>query len=52
MTIPSSFNVPENVDFEPYLDAQENIILKRVETADVYAFMDQFAPLMKKLRDK
>ncbi|GAK30005.1 hypothetical protein WOSG25_010920 [Weissella oryzae SG25] len=58
VTIPSSLNVPENVEFEPYLDAQGNIVLKRVdnlehaEIDDIHAFMDQFTPLMKKLKDK
>ncbi|HAT54768.1 MAG TPA: hypothetical protein DCW31_05945 [Lactobacillus sp.] len=58
VTIPKKLNVPENTEFEPSVDSDGNIFLKRVpelteeRVKDIHQFMDQFKPLMEKLKDK
>ncbi|KRL53704.1 hypothetical protein FD35_GL000956 [Furfurilactobacillus rossiae DSM 15814] len=50
--------MPENVEFEPSVDSNGNVFLKRIpgfneeKTQDIHLFMDQFKPLMDKLKDK
>lgn len=58
VTLPEELNVPENVEFEPSVDSNGNIFLKRIpgfneeKTQDIHLFMDQFKPLMDKLKNK
>lgn len=58
ITIPSSFNIPENTEFEVKSDMNGNIIFSPVstlstnQTEDIHDFMDQFKPLMETLKDK
>ncbi|GAX04263.1 hypothetical protein IWT140_01901 [Secundilactobacillus pentosiphilus] len=59
LTIPAELKVPQNTEFEPYVDEAGNVIFKRVksqlteeETEDIHMFMDQFQPLLQKLKDR
>lgn len=58
ITIPSKFNVPENMVFEANIDDKGIISFIPVETLenkevhDIHSFMDQFSPLMEKLKDR
>lgn len=58
LTVPSNLAVPEGISFEPSVDEFGNVFFKRVQQVDddrltdIHEFMDQFAPLMEKLKDK
>lgn len=59
LTIPAELKVPQNTEFEPYVDEAGNVIFKKVEsrltkdeTEDIHTFMDQFQPLLQKLKDR
>lgn len=58
VTIPNELAIPENVKFDPVIDADGNLVFKRVndlaidEQDDIVRFMDQYKPLMEKLKDK
>ncbi|MFC6253147.1 hypothetical protein ACFP1H_00775 [Secundilactobacillus hailunensis] len=59
LTIPAELKVAQNIEFEPYVDAEGNVIFKKVnqqltssETEDIHTFMDQFNPLLQKLKDR
>lgn len=58
ITIPSQLNIPDNVEFDASIDDQGNIIFTPVGTVStdeeksIHEFMDQFQPLMDKLKDK
>ncbi|MYV05829.1 hypothetical protein [Furfurilactobacillus milii] len=58
LTLPEELNVPGNVEFEPIVDSKGNVFLKRISelneerVRDIHQFMDQFKPLMDKLKDK
>lgn len=58
ITIPRQLNVPDNVEFDATMDDQGNIIFAPVgkistdEEKSIHEFMDQFQPLMDKLKDK
>ena len=58
VTIPNELAIPENVEFDPVIDAEGNLVFKRVnelsseEQDDIVRFMDQYRPLMEKLKDK
>ncbi|KRM61626.1 hypothetical protein FC26_GL001703 [Paucilactobacillus vaccinostercus DSM 20634] len=58
VTIPNELAIPENVEFEPVIDAEGNLVFKRVnelsseEQVDIVKFMHQYRPLMEKLKDK
>lgn len=58
LTLPEELNVPENVEFEPIVDSKGNVFLKIISelneerVRDIHQFMDQFKPLMDKLKDK
>lgn len=58
VTIPNELAIPENVEFDPVIDAAGNLVFKRVnelsseEQDDIVKFMDQYRPLMEKLKDK
>lgn len=57
LTIPAELKVPLNTEFEPYVDEAGNVIFKRIEpqltadeTDDIHTFMNQFQPLLRKLK--
>ncbi|MDT3394061.1 hypothetical protein [Loigolactobacillus coryniformis] len=58
LTVPSSFKVPENIDFEPSINERGDIIYRRVEhisenrKKDIHTFMNQFQPVADYLKDK
>jgi antitoxin component of MazEF toxin-antitoxin module len=58
VTIPNELAIPENVKFDPVIDEEGNLVFKRVnelsseEQVDIVKFMDQYKPLMEKLKDK
>ncbi|GAW98236.1 hypothetical protein [Secundilactobacillus mixtipabuli] len=59
LTIPAELKVPQNTEFEPYVDEAGNVIFKKVkspltadEAEDIHTFMDQFQPLLQKLKDR
>ncbi|HBF74648.1 MAG TPA: hypothetical protein DDW71_05260 [Lactobacillus sp.] len=59
LTIPADLKVPQNTEFEPYVDEAGNVIFKKVnsqlsadEVEDIHAFMNQFQPLLQKLKDR
>jgi hypothetical protein len=58
ITIPKGFNVPENKEYEPTVDDKGVLMFKPVqqvageEKQDIHTFMNQFYPLMEKLKDR
>lgn len=59
LTIPAELKVPQNTEFEPYVDEAGNVIFKKIksqltkkETEDIHTFMNQFQPLLQKLKDR
>ena len=52
------FSFPKNVEIDPVIDAAGNLVFKRVnelsseEQDDIVEFMNQYRPLMEKLKDK
>lgn len=58
ITIPSKFNIPENVEFEAFIDDKGIIsfipvsTLGEEEVHDIHNFMEQFSPVMEKLKDR
>jgi antitoxin component of MazEF toxin-antitoxin module len=58
LTVPSSFAIPSDVEYEVEQDSNGNLLFKRVdqlsseEKLEIDGFMDQFQTLMEKLKDK
>lgn len=58
ITIPKAFNVQENQKYEPMVDDKGILMFKPVqqiigeEKHDIHTFMNQFSPLMEKLKDR
>jgi antitoxin component of MazEF toxin-antitoxin module len=58
VAIPNELEIPEDVEFDPVIDADGNLVFKRLngltseQKDEIIKFMDQCQPLMKKLKDK
>ena len=58
LTIPKGFNVPENQEYEPMIADDGTLMFRPVqklaekEKKSIHSFMNQFSPLMEKLKDR